>query len=131
MTIFTGNARLFIALAFAITIYPFYYSAFLQSASSSWALTVHGEQQDNGIDTGWEAESTGTPAGAAPGTNATYVTAVNDSSAEMNVNWDIAKSFKRLSSYDGRPRKFEGIVRSVSHRHGVDPVLVWSILKFV
>ena len=37
--------------------------------------------------------------------------------------------FKRPSSYDGPPRKFESIVRSVSHRHGVDPDLVWAVMK--
>jgi soluble lytic murein transglycosylase-like protein len=39
------------------------------------------------------------------------------------------KPLKRPSSYDGPPRKFESIVRSVSNRHGVDPDLVWAVMK--
>jgi len=54
---------------------------------------------------------------------------VNSASADMNSNWNITESQKRLSSYDGRPRRFEGIVRSVSNRHGVDPDLVWAVMK--
>lgn len=82
------------------------------------------EGRRRGYEEGYEAggagqaESRGSPTAAAP-----------VAQADMNFNGNITKPFKRLSSYDGRPRRFDSIVRSVSHRHGVDPNLVWAVMK--
>ena len=121
MNFFMGKSRLFLALAFAITIYHFHDSDILYPADFSRVITVHGEQEENGIEANGQAESTGTPTGDATVDYAAHVN-VNSALADMNSN-------KRLSSYDGRPRRFESIVRSVSQRHGVDPDLVWAVMK--
>lgn len=128
MKFFMGKSGLFLALAFAITVYHFHDSDFLHPAGFSRVITVHGEQEENGIEANGQAESTRTPTGDATVDYAAHVN-VNTASADMNSNWNITESHKRLSSYDGRPRRFESIVRSVSNRHGVDPDLVWAVMK--
>jgi len=118
MKFFIEKSPLFLALAFAITVYHFHDSDFLRPAGFSRVITVPGEQE----------ESTGTPTGDATVDYAAHVN-VNSASADMNSNWNTTESHKRRSSYDGRPRRFDSIVRSASHRHGVDPDLVWAVMK--
>ncbi len=55
MKFFTRKSRLFLALAFAITVYPLHDNDFLHPAGLSKVIAVHGEQE----------ESTGTPSGDA------------------------------------------------------------------
>ena len=73
MKFFMGKFRLFLALAFAITIYHFYDSDILHPAGLSRVITVHGEQEENGIEANGQAESTGTPTGDATGDYAAHV----------------------------------------------------------
>ena len=128
MKFFIGKSGLFLALAFAITVYPLHDSDFLHPAGFSKVITVHGEQKEDGIEANGQEESTGTPTGDATVNYAAHVN-IESASADRNPNGNITESHKRLSSYDGRPRRFESIVRSVSHRHGVDPDLVWAVMK--
>ena len=120
-----GASRLL--LVFATTVSIFHGGDTLLPASFSKNTMFYGKQEKDGIKTAGKVESMRSSTWAAPTVHAARFILVNSSLADMNSNWDIIKTFNRLSSNNRLPHRFESIVRSISHRHGVDPNMVWAV----
>jgi len=127
MKLTMGRSKLPLALVFATTISIFHGGDTLLPASFSTNTMFYGRQEKDGIKTAGKVESMRSSTWAAPTAPAAHFILVNSSLADMNSNWDIIKTFNRLSSNNRLPHRFESIVRSISPRHGVDLNLVWSV----
>jgi len=129
MKLYMGKSKLSLALVFAITVSYFHGGDILLPASFSKNTIFYGKQEKDGIKTAGKVVSMRSSTWAAPISPAARFILLNSSLADMNPNWNIIKTFNRPSSNNRLPRRFESIVRSISHRHGVDPNLVWAVMK--